>query len=77
MKNNSNEIDKIELLRELQQNIYNRYSDIDYVPCKFKFRESFPIANFSKKDVRLMKSETDGFIFVENDNLTNVKKLVK
>ena len=31
-------------------NIYEKYGDIDYVPFKFKFRESFPIANFSKKE---------------------------
>ena len=77
LKNNVEDIDKIELLKQIQENIYAEYNDIDYVPCKFKFRESFPIANFSKKDVRGMKSEKDGFITVDKDYLTNVKKLVK
>ena len=65
------------MLKELQQNIYEKYNDLDYVPCTFKFRDSFPIANFSKKDVKGMKSEKEGFIIVDKDNLTNVKKLVK
>ena len=77
LKNNIKEIDKIALLKELQQKIYEEYNDLDYVPCKFKFRDSFPIANFSKKDVKGMKSEKEGFSIVDKDNLINVKKLVK
>ena len=77
LKNNIKDIDKIELLKEIQRNIYNKYNDIDYVPSKFKFRESFPIANFSKKDIKKMKSEKDGFITVDKNELINVKKLVK
>ena len=65
LKNNSDNIDKIQLLKEIQNNIYLEFDDIDHVPSKYKFRESFPIANFSKKDVRKMKSEKEGFIIVE------------
>lgn len=77
LKKINENIDKVELLKELQMNIYNEYGDTDYVPCKFKFRESFPIANFSKKDVKSMKNEKDGFIVLDKDYLLNVKKLVK
>ena len=77
LKKSCKDIDKVELLKELQKNIYEEFDDIDYVPNKFKFRESFPIANFSKKDVKSMKSEKDGFINVDKDYLTKVKKLEK
>ena len=76
LKNKAKGIDEIDLIKELQRNIYEKYGDIDYVPCKFKFRESFPIANFSKKDTKAMKSEKEGFIIVDKDYLLNVKKLV-
>ena len=77
LKKKAQNIDKIELIKELQKNIYEKYDDIDYVPNKFKFRESFPIANFSKKDTKGMKSEKDGFIIIDKNYLLNVKKLVK
>ena len=70
-----NENEEIKLLEDLQQAIYDEFGDIDYVPCKFKFRDSFPIANFSKKDIKKMKSETEGFKTVDNSYLLNVKKL--
>ena len=77
LKKKVKNIDEIELIKELQKNIYEKYDDIDYVPNKFKFRESFPIANFSKKDTKSMKAEKDGFIIIDKNYLTNVKKLVK
>lgn len=77
LKNSSENINKLELIKLLQQAIYMDNSDIDYVPCKFKFRDSFPIANFSKKDVAGMKKEKDGFIIVDKSYLVHVKKLVK
>lgn len=77
LKNNIKDIDKVDLIKELQKSIYVEYNDIDYVPSKFKFRESFPIANFSKKDVKSMKKEKDGFIIIDKNETINVKKLVK
>ena len=75
LKNTDEEVNKYELIRQLQDAIYADSRDTDYVPCKFKFRKSFPIMNFSKKDVNGMKKETEGFIEVEKYQIPKVKKL--
>ena len=74
-----------DLIRRLQTKIYNDYNSINYVPCKFKFRDSFPAAVSSKRDVAAMKAETEGFIYSDNsfllehnnNNDNEPKKLVR
>ena len=57
-------------LKEIQTRIYNKYGDIRYVPEYFKIRSSFPMASSTKRDFKLLKSETAGFIYIPKSYLT-------
>jgi hypothetical protein len=57
--------------------IYEDYNDVNYIPFKFKFRDSFPAAKNTKRDVARMKAETEGFIYSDKSKYTNCKKLEK
>lgn len=64
LKDNMKLINKEEAIKQLQMNIFERLSDWDFVPEKFKFRDSFPSQiNSPKKDVAGMKAEKEGFVY--------------
>ena len=58
---NNDEIDS--RLLELQEIIYKEFNDVDMVPEIFKIRKQFPIARSTKRDMRAIKEETEGFIY--------------
>ncbi len=56
-----NNLDK--RLSELQNRIYEVFNDVDMVPEVFKIRNEFPVAQSTKRDMRTIKEESDGFIY--------------
>lgn len=56
-----------EKLQAIQEMVYDEFKDLDYVPDTFKLRTEFPIAPSGKRDLSLLKSETDGFITIEKN----------
>ena len=83
----NNEVDEKTMNNELikiQEKIYDVTKDIDMVPSIFKVRTSFPYAKSGKRDTLKIKSETDGFIYLnkfetisEIEESTKVKQLIK
>ena len=65
-----------EELKHIQELIYNKMKDVELVPYSFKIREEFPSAKSGKRDIKKMKEETDGFIYIDKYE-ENVKKLLK
>ncbi len=61
-------------LREIQEQVFHRYGDIDLVPVNFKIRKSFPFKSFGKRDTEAMKKETDGFIYMDSSYLVDSEK---
>ena len=57
-------------LKAIQKVIFNKFNDIRYVPVDFKIRTSFPMASSTKRDFKLLKSETDGYTHLSNSYLT-------
>ncbi len=51
-----------EIIDTFTNALLNEFHDNDYLPQKYKFRDSFPASIYSKRDVAAMKAETDGFI---------------
>lgn len=49
-------------LRHIQQYIYKKTNNENFVPYRFKVRKSFPYAKSGKRDVAKIKEERDGFI---------------
>ena len=66
-----------ERLMELQEIIYEKYQDIDMVPCFFKIREDFPYKPSGKRDIEKLGNETEGFIFVDKTYLNQNIQLKK
>ena len=62
--------------RQIQEDIYQTYNDMNYVPILFKIRESFPYAKSGKRNVLEMLKETDGFTEII-PNVTKEKKLLR
>ena len=61
-------------VEEMQMSILESLNDLDFVPEKFKFRDSFPSqANCPKRDVAGMKAEKEGFVYqrVTKDQITS------
>ncbi len=58
-----------QVLFDIQNDIYNKFKDLDMVPKIFKIRDDFPYAKSGKRDVAKIKSETDNFIYLDNDEL--------
>lgn len=56
-------------LIELQQIIYDKYGDIDYVPEYFKIRDTFPYKKSGKRDAESIENETEAFIYVDKSKL--------
>lgn len=67
----------IDLSQIIQSAIYSDLDDIDFVPEFFKFRDNFPAAKSGKRDVPLMKSEVDGFMYSNKYLIDDTKKLVR
>lgn len=67
----------IKRLMELQNIIYKKYCDINYVPCYFKIRDTFPYKPSGKRDIEELSRETDNFIYIDNTYLLNneIKKI--
>lgn len=61
----------IKRINEIQQLLYNKYNDMDYVPIYYKIREDFPYKPSGKRDIEKLAQETDGFITVDNSFLNN------
>ena len=73
LKDNKKSIDKDVAINEMQMSILGRLFDLDFVPEKFKFRDSFPSQeNCPKRDVAGMKAEQEGFIY-QKMKMTQVK----
>ncbi|MBE6161707.1 MAG: hypothetical protein E7158_05780 [Firmicutes bacterium] len=65
------------IISEIQDLLYNEYSNMNYVPYAFKFRETIPVSKTSKRDNIKMKSETTGFIYNHyTPNTMNLKKVI-
>ena len=74
LKNQLNR-DVDEIICEIQDSLFNEYNNINYVPVKFKIRETIPTSKTSKRDNIKMKAETEGFVYYNNQRF--VKKLIK
>ena len=61
-----NEGQLLKRLQEIQQKIYDIYSDIDMVPTFFKVRDDFPYKPSGKRDIEKLSSESDNFIYLDN-----------
>lgn len=56
-----------DILLGIQLAVYEEFKDLSMVPKIFKIRESFPYAKSGKRDMKQIKSETDGFLWLDND----------
>ncbi len=66
------------ILKRIQKTIFEELGDLDFVPEHFKIRDYFPIAINTKKDINLLKEETN-YTYINSEYLKNglVKKLKK
>ena len=64
-------------LSNIQKMIYEKFGLDCYVPKYFKIRKSFPMASSTKRDYKLLKSETDDFIYHEFYNGKQLTKDIK
>ena len=65
------------LLFDLQVKIYDEFKDLDMVPKIFKIRNDFPYAKSGKRDMAKIKSEKDGFMYLNNDELIRETNFTK
>lgn len=72
----SNRKELEERLKEIQYVIYEKYNNIDMVPCYFKIREKFPHKPSGKRDIEALENETEGFIYVDKGHLIT-RSLIK
>jgi long-subunit acyl-CoA synthetase (AMP-forming) len=77
LKDNFDNRVNLDIIDLVQETIFEDYNNINYIPCKFKFRESFPAAKNTKRDVAKMKAETEDFIYRDKSRFNNCKKLEK
>ena len=68
-------LDPNNILKEIQNKIYEVTGNINMVPHVFKFRKEFPYAKSGKRDTLKMMNETDGFI--EIDFIVKTEKILK
>lgn len=66
-----------DILFDIQSMVYDEYQDLDMVPKIFKIRDSFPYAKSGKRDTQKIKNETDGFIYLNNDELIKKNSFIK
>lgn len=71
------DIDVNQLIKDIQNDVYSKLGDIDFVPEYFKFRDFFPIASSTKRDINKLKEE-EYYIISDAKNAieNNVKKRV-
>ena len=55
----------IDLLKNIQNEIFKQTGNTDMIPNIFKIRDEFPCAKSGKRDILAMKNEQDGFIEVD------------
>lgn len=67
LDDNANDIDDFNILKDLQNEIYNETNNLNMVPFIFKIRKDFPYAKSGKRDIQQMKNETEGFIYLDNN----------
>lgn len=67
LDDNVNDIDDFNILRDLQNEIYNETNNLNMVPFIFKIRKDFPYAKSGKRNIQQMKNETEGFIYMDNN----------
>ena len=67
LDDNANDIDDFNILRDLQNEIYNETNNLNMVPFIFKIRKDFPYAKSGKRNIQQMKNETEGFIYMDNN----------
>lgn len=66
-----------DLLLDIQKGIYDETGDVDMVPYTFKIRNDFPYAKSGKRDMEKLRSEDDGFIFLDKYTPnTKVRRLI-
>ena len=68
-------MDPNNILKEIQNKIYEVTGNINTVPHVFKFRKEFPYAKSGKRDTLKMMNETDEFI--EIDFVVKTEKILK
>lgn len=66
-----------QILLDIQNRIYEEFKDFDMVPKVFKIRKNFPYAKSGKRDISKIKSETDGFIYLNNDEIIKNQNFTK
>lgn len=66
------------ILAEIQSRVYEETKNLNMVPFIFKIRKEFPYAKSGKRDIQKMKTETDGFIYLDNNlNIDSAQKVLK
>ena len=65
------------LIKNIQEMLYEEYKNLNYVPKKFKFRDSIPTSKTSKRDNFALKNETEGYIYMDNNYLCGKQKIKK
>lgn len=61
---NNKEININNELITIQYSLFEEYNSMNYVPELFKVRDSFPMAKSTKRDYEKIKSEKDGYIYI-------------
>ena len=67
----------IDKIRNYQRILFEKYGDINMVPCYFKVRDDFPYKPSGKRDIEALGQEKDGFIYVNNAYLLEDVKIKK
>ena len=55
-----------EILRNIQEEVFQSTQNENMVPLIFKIRKDFPHAKSGKRDIGQIRSETEGFIYLDN-----------
>lgn len=58
----------------IQNKLYEKFGEIEYVPKYFKVRDSIPTAKSSKRDNKALKMDIDNFTYVEFDDNKKIFK---
>lgn len=66
----------LDLIEKIQIEVYEKSNDQYMVPELFKIRTEFPYAKSGKRNVDLMKSETEGFLELSRESIKSHKKVL-
>lgn len=58
----SENADYSKIIKDIQDLLYETYNNINYVPRRYKFRETIPTSKTSKRDNFKLKAELDGIV---------------